>query len=82
MGGPSPTGLLRGESGDRYCCQNSDMEKELEAEPQASLPLPNASTPMSAGAGMVLTEMNTPIKVLDRASVIDRTPPLRPGTRR
>ena len=44
-------------------------------EPQASLPLPNArDTPMSDAAGIVVTEMNTPIKVLDRDSVIDRTP--------
>ena len=43
--------------------------------PQASLSLPNASdTPMSEAAGMVVTEMNTPIRVLDRASVRDTTP--------
>ena len=51
------------------------LSRSWRVEPQASLPLPNASdTPMSAAAGMVVTEMNTPIKVLDRASVIDNTP--------
>ena len=28
VGGPSPNGLLRGESGDRHGCQNGDIEKE------------------------------------------------------
>ena len=44
-------------------------------EPQASLSLPKASdTPVSEAAGMVVTEMKTPIKVLDRASVSETTP--------
>ena len=51
------------------------LSKSCKAEPQASLPLPNASeTPMSDAAGIVVTEMNTPIRVLDRASVSDTTP--------
>ena len=44
-------------------------------DPHASLPLPNAAdTPMSDAAGIVVTEMNTPIRVLDRASVRETTP--------
>jgi len=44
-------------------------------ELQASLPLPKASdTPASEAAEMVVTDMNTPIKVLDRASVSEMTP--------
>jgi hypothetical protein len=31
-------------------------------------------TPMSDAAGIVVTEMNTPIRVLDRASVSDTSP--------
>ena len=55
--------------------RTATLRKSCRAEPQASLPLPNASeTPMSDAAGMVVTEMNTPIRVLDRASVSDTTP--------
>ena len=44
-------------------------------ELQASLPLPKASdTPASEAAGMVVTDMNTPIKVLDWASGSEMTP--------
>src|SRR5262245_36550072 len=41
----------------------------------ASEPLPKAAdTPMSAAAGMVVTEINTPMRVLARASVREITP--------
>ena len=44
-------------------------------DPHASLQLPNATdTPMSDAAGIVVTEMNTPMRVLDRASVSETTP--------
>jgi hypothetical protein len=44
-------------------------------DPHASLRLPNAAdTPMSDAAGIVVTEMNTPMSVLDRASVSETTP--------
>ena len=46
------------------------MRRSWRTEPRASLSLPKASaTPVSDAAGMVVTEMNTPIRVLDRASV-------------
>ena len=54
-------------------------------EPQASAQLPKAAdTPMSEAAGMVVTEMNTPMIVLDRASVSEITPttPARAATMR
>ena len=51
------------------------LRTSCRTEPQASLSLPKASeTPASEAAGMVVTEMNTPIKVLDRASVSETTP--------
>ena len=51
------------------------LSRSWRAEPQASCSLPKASdTPMSDAAGMVVTEMNTPIRVLDRASVSETTP--------
>jgi hypothetical protein len=43
------------------------LSRSCRTEPQASLSLPKASdTPASEAAGMVVTEMNTPIKVPDR----------------
>jgi len=51
------------------------LRRSWRTEPHASLPLPKASdTPVSEAAGMVVTEMNTPIKVADRASVSETTP--------
>src|SRR5207247_1995949 len=45
------------------------------AEPPASLQLPKATDkPMSAAAGMVVTEMNTPMRAPARAWVRDTTP--------
>ena len=44
-------------------------------DPHASRPLPKAAdTPMSEAAGIVVTEMNTPMSVLDRDSVSETTP--------
>lgn len=54
-------------------------------EPQASAQLPKAADrPMSEAAGIVVTEMNTPMIVLDRASVSEITPttPARAATMR
>src|SRR5690348_3382072 len=51
------------------------LRSSCRVDPQASPPAPNASdTPMSEAAGMVVTEMNTPIKVLERDSATDMTP--------
>jgi hypothetical protein len=51
------------------------------SEPRASCPLPKAAdTPTSAAAGMVVTEMNTPIRVLVRASVREITPTIPAST--
>jgi hypothetical protein len=51
------------------------LRRSCRTESQASLLLPKASdTPVSEAAGMVVTEMNTPIKVADRASVRETTP--------
>jgi len=45
------------------------------SEPHASCQLPNASDrPSEAAAGIVVTEMNTPISALARASVSETTP--------
>ena len=44
-------------------------------EPRASCQFANASdSPMDAAAGIVVTEMNTPISALARDSVSDTTP--------
>ena len=51
------------------------MRRSCRADPQASLPLPKAAdTPMSEAAGIVVTEMNTPMSVLDRDSVSETMP--------
>ena len=51
------------------------LRRSCRTKPQVSLSLPKASdTPVSEAAGMVVTEMNTPIRVLDRASVSETTP--------
>ena len=43
--------------------------------PHASCHCPNAADrPMAAAAGMVVTEMNTPMRALARACRIDTTP--------
>ena len=44
------------------------LSSNWSSEPRASLQTPNAlATPMSDAAGMVVTEMNTPSRVLVRA---------------
>lgn len=55
--------------------QYDDVEQELEQRPQASSQLANAhETPMSAPAGMVVTEMKTPRRALVRASASETMP--------
>src|SRR5215475_4156277 len=51
------------------------LRSSWSADPPASCQLENASdTPTSAAAGMVVTEMNTPLRALALASVRDTTP--------
>ena len=51
------------------------LRSSWNADPLASCQLENASdTPTSAAAGMVVTEMNTPMRALALASVRDTTP--------
>src|SRR5262249_42567302 len=55
--------------------RTATLRRSCRVDPHASLPLPNATdTPMSDAAGIVVTEMNTPMRVLDRASVSETTP--------
>jgi hypothetical protein len=47
------------------------LSRSWSTEPQASLLFPKANdTPVSEAAGMVVTEMNTPIKVADGAGIM------------
>ena len=51
------------------------LSSNWSSEPRASLQLPNAlATPMSDAAGIVVTEMNTPSRVLLRAWVSETIP--------
>jgi len=73
--GTPPDGSLRRKPSDSHSGKDGDVKQELDSRTPASAPLPNANdTPMSDAAGIVVTEMNTPISVLDRASVSDTTP--------
>jgi hypothetical protein len=74
-GSPPPEGPLHRQPGDHNSREIRDIEQELENRAPGLAPLPKASdTPASEAAGMVVTEMNTPIKVLDRSSVSETTP--------
>ena len=62
--------------------QQDHVEKQMEGRPRASAQLEYArDRPTSAAAGMVVTEMDTPMGALDRASVSDTTPTIPPSRR-
>jgi len=71
----SGTCKLRLKPSDRDGGDDGDVEQELENRAPGPAPPPMASaTPMSEAAGMIVTDMNTTIKVLDQASVSETTP--------
>ena len=57
------------------------LSSSCSADPAASVQLAKAiEMPTEAAAGMVVTEMNTPIRALARASVSDTTPTIPAST--
>ena len=66
----SPDGALSTEAAVPTAISRTTFSSNWTVEPPASCQLPNATeTPISAAAGMVVTEMNTPISALARDEV-------------
>jgi hypothetical protein len=71
----SPERMLRVQRQRAHHDQQTDVQQQLHQR-AAGLPpaLAASDTPPSAAAGMVVTEMKTPVSALDLASVRETTP--------